>query len=149
MRISDWSADVCASGLLWVGILAAIAIAVGLAFAAPSSPVSGFLATNAHEDGVVQTASGLKYKVLEPGKGAAPTDEDVALIKCDGKLVDGTQFDQSQQPVPFPLGEQAAIPGFEEALKLMPKGAKYRVWIKPDLGYGAYGKKDQERKSDV
>src|SRR3546814_9177465 len=54
--------------MLWVGILAAIAIAVGLAFAAPSNPVSGFLATNAHEDGVVQTASGLQYKVLEPGK---------------------------------------------------------------------------------
>src|SRR3546814_6702777 len=52
--------------MLWVGILAAIAIAVGLAFAAPSNPVSGFLATNAHEDGVVQTASGLQYKVLEP-----------------------------------------------------------------------------------
>src|SRR3546814_16950516 len=41
---------------------------------------------------------------------------------------------------------QAAIPGFEEALKLMPKGAKYRVWIKPDLGYGADEKKDQTGK---
>src|SRR3546814_2158994 len=105
--------------MLWVGILAAIAIAVGLAFAAPSNPVSGFLATNAHEDGVVQTASGLQYKVPEPGKGAAPTDEDVALGNCDGKLVDGTQFDQSQQHVPFPLGEQEAIPGYRAALKLM------------------------------
>src|SRR3546814_18279969 len=56
--------------MLWVGILAAIAIAVGLAFAAPSNPVSGFLATTAQEDGVVQTAAGLQHKVLEPGNDA-------------------------------------------------------------------------------
>ncbi|HVI99647.1 MAG TPA: FKBP-type peptidyl-prolyl cis-trans isomerase [Sphingomonas sp.] len=132
--------------MLWLGIVAAIVAAAGLAWAAPTNPVSGFLATNAHEDGVVQTASGLQYKVLEPGKGAAPTDADVALVNYDGTLVDGTRFDQSQQPMPFPLGEQAAIPGFEEALKLMPKGAKYRVWIKPELGYGADEKKDQTGK---
>src|SRR3546814_20166600 len=103
--------------MLWVGILAAIAIAVGLAFAAPSNPVSGFLATNAHEDGVVQPASGLQYKVLEPGKGAAPTDEDVALANCDGQPVDGPPFGQSQKPVPVPQGRQWGLPGSQAAPK--------------------------------
>ncbi|MCM8732089.1 FKBP-type peptidyl-prolyl cis-trans isomerase [Hephaestia sp. GCM10023244] len=128
--------------MLWAGIIAAVAIAASLAFAAPTNAVSAFLAENARAEGVVETASGLQYKVLTKGTGAAPTDEDVALVNYDGTLTDGNRFDKSQQPTPFPLGEQAAIPGFEEALKLMPKGAKYRFWIKPDLAYGAAERRD-------
>jgi FKBP-type peptidyl-prolyl cis-trans isomerase len=52
-----------------------------------------------------------------------------------GKLRDGTVFDASQQPVPFPLSG-GAVPGFLEALKLMPKDSKYRFWLKPELAYG-------------
>jgi FKBP-type peptidyl-prolyl cis-trans isomerase FkpA len=88
----------------------------------------------------VTTPSGLQYKVVQPGApGAArPTDSDVALINYEGKLLNGTTFDKSQQPTPMPVA--GVVPGFSEALKLMPKGAKYRVWIKPALGYGAEAK---------
>ncbi|URW76987.1 FKBP-type peptidyl-prolyl cis-trans isomerase [Sphingomonas donggukensis] len=99
-----------------------------------SGAATAFLVKNRYAEGVVQTASGLQYKVLTPGKGAKPTDADVALITYVGKLTDGTTFDQSQQPTPLPV--TGVVPGFSEALKLMPKGAKYRVWIKPELGYG-------------
>ncbi|MEH3158443.1 MAG: FKBP-type peptidyl-prolyl cis-trans isomerase [Sphingomonas taxi] len=84
--------------------------------------------------GVVTTASGLQYKVLKPGSGAKPTDTDVALVMYEGKLLDGTTFDKSERPTPFPV--QGVVPGFSEGLKLMPKGSKYRFWIKPSLGYG-------------
>ncbi len=94
-----------------------------------------FLMQNKRAEGVVETASGLQYKVLSPGMGAAkPTDADVALIQYEGKLTDGSTFDKSTQPTPMPVAEVVA--GFSEALKLMPKGAKYRLWIKPSLGYG-------------
>jgi FKBP-type peptidyl-prolyl cis-trans isomerase len=43
-------------------------------------------------------------------------------------------FDQSKQPVPMQISQ--VVPGFAEALTLMPRGAKYRVWIPPQLGYG-------------
>ena len=116
---------------LWVGIALALVAAFVL-----SRQGDDFLSRNARADGVVSTSSGLQYKVLEPGQagGAKPTDTDVALVNYEGKLLNGTTFDKSQQPTPFPVA--GVVPGFSEVLKLMPKGAKYRVWMKPSLGYG-------------
>jgi FKBP-type peptidyl-prolyl cis-trans isomerase FkpA len=84
--------------------------------------------------GVSTTASGLRYQVLKQGAGARPTDADVVLVNYEGKLPNGDVFDKSQQPTPFPV--TAVVPGFSEGLKLMNKGARYRFWIPPQLGYG-------------
>lgn len=114
---------------LWVGILAAVLGAAALAFQGDD-----FFTRNARASGVVTTASGLQYKVVEPGSGPKPTDADVALVNYEGRLLNGKVFDKSEQPSPFPVA--GVVPGFSEGLKLMPKGAKYRFWIKPELGYG-------------
>lgn len=106
---------------LWLGIAVAVLAAAALAWAG--------------DTGLKTTPSGLRYEVLAPGKpGPHPTDSDVALVNYTGKLTDGTVFDKSQQPTPMPVN--AVVPGFSEALKLMPKGAKYRFWLPPALGYG-------------
>lgn len=123
----------------WLGVLVGAVVALGLvaavvAFRSPSVTSSVFLLKNRHADGVVETASGLQYKVLTPGKGKKPTDSDVALVNYEGKLLDGTTFDKSPQPTPMPVA--GVVPGFAEGLKLMSKGAKYRFWIKPSLAYG-------------
>jgi FKBP-type peptidyl-prolyl cis-trans isomerase len=121
---------------LIVAIVAAVIAAAAVALQAPSDPTVTFLAANAKKAGVQQTASGLQYQVLEKGQGGpTPTDTDIALVTYTGTLPDGAQFDASQQPTPMPVS--GVVPGFAEALKLMPKGAKYRFWIKPALGYGA------------
>ncbi|WEK42266.1 MAG: FKBP-type peptidyl-prolyl cis-trans isomerase [Candidatus Sphingomonas colombiensis] len=119
------------SYIVWLvlGIIAALVAATALAFQGDD-----FLARNARQKGVVTTASGLQYQVLTPGTGAKPTDTDVVLVNYEGKLLNGTTFDKSQQPTPFPV--TGVVPGFSEGLKLMPKGSKYRFWIKPSLGYG-------------
>ncbi|MEO9131055.1 MAG: FKBP-type peptidyl-prolyl cis-trans isomerase [Sphingomonas sp.] len=128
---------------LWAG-LAIVSAACGatlwavpaLAVQAAPDPAAAFLATNRGAIGVVETASGLQYKVLTPGQGdAKPTDQDVALINYEGRLVDGTSFDKSAAPTPMPIA--GVVPGFAEGLKLMPRGAKLRFWIKPALGYGS------------
>ena len=107
---------------LWLGVLVALIAAAALAFAG--------------DTGIKATPSGLRYKVLAPGKpGAHPANTDIALVSYTGKLTDGTVFDKSQQPTPMPVA--AVVPGFSEGLKLMNKGAKYRFWIPPQLGYGA------------
>jgi len=123
--------------LLWAGVIAAVLGGVALAtLAVPADPNARLLARNRHQPGVVQTASGLQYKVLRAGSGATtPTDRDVVLVNYEGKLPDGTTFDKSPQPTPFAPTD--VVPGFGEAVKLMKKGAKYRFWIKPTLGYGA------------
>ena len=124
---------------VWVGVALAFVAAAALAMQAPVDPVTAFLAKNRHAKGVIETPSGLQYKVLQPGQGdAKPTDADVALVNYEGKLLDGTTFDKSQQPTPMPV--TGVVPGFSEALKLMTKGSKYQFWIKPSLGYGAEAK---------
>jgi hypothetical protein len=132
--------------VLWIGIVLAViglgALGVaGYTYWINRDQAVIFLARNSHEDGVKATPSGLQYKVLKPGTGTAkPTDSDVALVNYVGKLTNGTPFDQSQQPTPMPI--QGVVPGFAEALKLMPKGAKYRFWIPPALAYGNNDQKD-------
>ena len=101
-----------------------------------------YLEENGKREGVVTTTSGLQYEVLTPGgeekydaakHGEAPTAE----VMYKGTLVDGTVFDQSKQPIKFNIRQ--VIPGFTEALKLMPVGAKWRVTIPANLAYGANG----------
>lgn len=121
-------------GLLLGVVLGAALFAGVLALRNSSVATGAYLFKNRRSDGVIETASGLQYKVLTPGKGAKPTDTDIALVTYEGKLTDGTVFDKSQQPTPMAVA--GVVPGFSEALKLMAKGAKHRVWIKPSLGYG-------------
>jgi hypothetical protein len=134
--------DPRAKRVLWLGIVLAVLGAGALLFSmfmwwGGSARDSLSMTFNSWAPGVKTTASGLQYKVLTPGKGKNPTDSDVALINYEGKLLDGTTFDKSQQPTPMPI--KGVVPGFSEALKLMSKGAKFRVWIPAKLGYGEKG----------
>lgn len=117
---------------LWLGIALAFVSAFALARQGDQA-----LVREARGRGVTVTTSGLKYKVLKAGApgGAHPTNADIALVQYQGRLLDGTVFDKSQQPTPMPV--TGVVPGFSETLKLMSKGAKYRVWMPPTLGYGA------------
>ena len=127
---------------LWIGVAALIgagAIGAYVVSAKPAllaMPPAQFLAANGKHAGVKTTPSGLEYKVLKPGTGAHPTPSDVALVEYKGTLVSGQQFDASKpgQPVPMPIGQ--VVPGFAEALTLMNRGATYRFWLPPNLGYG-------------
>jgi FKBP-type peptidyl-prolyl cis-trans isomerase len=105
--------------------------------------VTDFLAKNALEKGVKTTASGLQYAVLIPGnlKAASPTLTDTVTVQYRGKLLDGSEFDSSyarNEPATFPVN--GVIQGWQEVLPLMKPGSKYKVWIKPELGYGNQGK---------
>ncbi|HEX7741047.1 MAG TPA: FKBP-type peptidyl-prolyl cis-trans isomerase [Sphingobium sp.] len=122
---------------LWIGVAAVAVAAGGLAWAgqrgvAPS-PTS-YLARTADQEGVVTTESGLQYKVLEEGAGPSPTPSDVALVGYKGALLDGTVFDENPQTA---MPVDGVVPGFSEGLQKMKKGGKYRLWIPPQLGYGA------------
>lgn len=99
-----------------------------------------FLADNAKAEGVKTTASGLQYKVITEGKGPKPKADDTVEVNYRGTLVDGTEFDSSYkrgQSVTFPVS--GVIPGWTEALQLMPVGSKYELAIPSDLAYGPGG----------
>jgi FKBP-type peptidyl-prolyl cis-trans isomerase len=117
---------------LWLGI--ALALVGAVALARQGDPA---LVRESRGSGVVTTLSGLKYKILKSAQaGSRPTDSDVALVQYEGRLLDGTTFDKSRQPTPFPVAPGATVPGFAEAMKLLRKGEKGRFWLTPDLGYG-------------
>lgn len=99
-----------------------------------------FLAANAQKPGVVTTASGLQYQVITQGAGPKPKSTDAVSVNYVGTLLDGTEFDSSykrNEPAKFPLN--AVVPGWSEALQLMPVGSKYKLWIPAKLGYGGTG----------
>lgn len=85
-----------------------------------------------------KTASGLVYKVIKKGVGAKPTKDQTAMVKYEGRHIDGSVFDDGQGQVQeFPVSR--VVPGFSEGLMLMSPGAKYRFYIPGDLGYGERG----------
>jgi FKBP-type peptidyl-prolyl cis-trans isomerase len=102
-----------------------------------------FLAENAKKTAVVVLPSGLQYKVITAGQGKKPVESDTVLCNYRGTFLDGTEFDSSAQagkPVPFEI--KGIIPGFKEALLLMPVGSKWQVFIPPSLAYGERGASD-------
>ncbi|MGI9285545.1 MAG: FKBP-type peptidyl-prolyl cis-trans isomerase [Pseudomonadales bacterium] len=99
-----------------------------------------FLAENGKKEGVVTTDSGLQYKVVTKGDGAKPKADDLVSVHYKGTLLDGKEFDSSHkrgQPAEF--GVDQVIPGWTEALQLMPVGSKWELVIPADLAYGPGG----------
>lgn len=101
-----------------------------------------FLAENGKKEGVVTTPSGLQYKELTAGTGEKYDEKKHgANAECsvtyEGRLIDGTVFDATDVPVSFPIN--GVVPGFSEALKMMPVGAEWEIYIPAELGYGVQG----------
>ena len=99
-----------------------------------------FLKENGAREGVMTTASGLQYEVLEEGTGTQPEAGDQVTVHYTGKLIDGTVFDSSvERGEPATFGVTQVIPGWVEALQMMKEGAKWRLFIPSNLAYGPNG----------
>jgi FKBP-type peptidyl-prolyl cis-trans isomerase len=99
-----------------------------------------FFAENAKKEGVITLPSGLQYKMLKKGDGKIPTLDDVVACNYTGKLVDGTEIDSSykrKEPTLVPV--KGVIPGWTQALQLMPVGSKWEMYIPSQLAYGEKG----------
>jgi FKBP-type peptidyl-prolyl cis-trans isomerase FklB len=98
-----------------------------------------FLAANKTKDGVITLASGLQYKVVKAGNGRKPLDSDTVLVEYRGTLMSGVEFDSTEAGHPATLRASQVIPGWKEALKLMPIGAKWQLFVPPSMAYGERG----------
>jgi FKBP-type peptidyl-prolyl cis-trans isomerase FklB len=99
-----------------------------------------FLAENKKKEGVKTLPSGLQYRVIKEGTGQKPKITDTVTTHYRGTLTDGIEFDSSYRrgkPVSFPVN--GVIPGWTEALQLMGEGAKWQLFIPPNLAYGERG----------
>ena len=102
-----------------------------------------FLEINRHKAGVVELPSGLQYEILKQGTGAKPSASDKVKCHYHGTLINGTVFDSSvQRGEPATFGVSQVIPGWVEALQLMPVGSKWRLFIPSNWAYGEHGAGD-------
>ena len=99
-----------------------------------------FLEENKKKENVVTLPSGLQYEVITEGNGKKPKATDRVRCHYEGTLIDGTLFDSSiKRGEPAVFGVNQVIPGWVEALQLMSEGAKWKLYIPSELGYGAHG----------
>jgi len=113
-------------GKLWLGVVVAVLIAAGAAWAT--------------------SYKGVTVETLSAGTGASPAAEDMVLVSYEGRLADGTVFDSGER-VPFPVN--AVVPGFTQALLKMQKGGRYEVFIPSELGYGSEARGTIPANSDL
>jgi FKBP-type peptidyl-prolyl cis-trans isomerase FklB len=103
-----------------------------------------FLATNKSKEGIKTLSNGLQYKILKEGSGAPPKLNDRITLHYQGMFLNGNVFEstvQKRNPVTISLDRNETIKGWTEALKLMKPGAKWRLFIPPDLAFGESGYK--------
>ena len=99
-----------------------------------------FTRANGRKQGVMTRPSGLQYEVIRAGAGETPTRDDTVVAHYRGTHLDGREFDATDpegEPASFPL--RGVVPGWQEALPLMKTGAKWRIYVPPQLGYGEEG----------
>ena len=96
-----------------------------------------FLSDNKAKTGVVVLPSGLQYKIIDAGTGAKPGKTDTVTVEYTGHLIDGTVFDSTEKtgkPATFQVSQ--VIPGWTEALQLMPAGSTWEIYVPSGLAYG-------------
>jgi peptidylprolyl isomerase len=149
--------DVLAVGFLVLSVAAA-AVLVIVQSASPDARASATTANAANADdaketeGVVTTKSGLKFKELKEGNGAAATRGDIVSVHYTGTLTDGKKFDSSLdsgKPFEFKLGAGQVIAGWEEGVAGMKVGGKRKLMIPFKLAYGEKGSGPIPPKADL
>jgi len=97
-----------------------------------------FLEENKKKEGVISTESGLQYEIIKEGDGVYPTAEDMVSVHYRGTLINGKEFDNSfKRGEPTKVRVREVLPGWAEALQKVKVGSKFRMFLPPDLGYGA------------
>ncbi len=99
-----------------------------------------FLAANRAKPDIRETPSGLQYRVIAAGDGPQPASTDTVVVHYRGRLTDGSEFDSSyrrNKPATLPL--TGVIKGWQEAIPMMKQGAKWELFIPPQLAYGPRG----------
>jgi len=98
-----------------------------------------FLDKNGKREGVTTLPSGLQYEILKEGAGSRPTADDNVSVHYIASLIDGTETDNTFAGSPVTFRAGATIPGWKEALQLMKEGARWKLFLPPDLAYGEKG----------
>lgn len=96
-----------------------------------------FLAANKNKDGVIETSSGLQYRIIKNGVGRAPESGNQVTAHMRLTLLNGHVIhDTYAEGKPSTFAPYQSIEGFNEGLKLLRVGGKIQLFIPPSLAYG-------------
>jgi FKBP-type peptidyl-prolyl cis-trans isomerase FklB len=98
-----------------------------------------FLADYKKQPGVLALPTGVLYKIVKEGSGKKPIESDMVEVNYRGTLINGTEFDATEPGRPANLKVSALIPGWKQALSMMPVGSKWHIVIPEVLAYGERG----------
>lgn len=99
-----------------------------------------FLDDNKGKKNIVVLPSGVQYRVIEEGGGTRPTMESEVTVHYRSSTMGGLEYDSSfarGEPVNFKVNQ--VLKGWQEVLPLMKPGAKWQIFVPPELGYGVRG----------
>ena len=109
-----------------------------------------FLAANKKNDGVVETESGLQYRIMNDGNNVHPAATDTVWVRYQGKTLDGKVFDEVKEDAePARLTLNRVIPGWTEGLQLIGEGGEIDLYIPANLAYGERGNQGIEPNSTL
>jgi len=98
-----------------------------------------FMAANTKKTGITTLPSGLQYRVIQPGQGNKPARGDTVTVHYRSTLLDGSEFGNTRNGEPESFTVNEMIPGLQEALMMMQPGARWELFIPPELGFGRRG----------
>ncbi len=101
---------------------------------------SDYLVRNRQKEGIVETDTGLQYKILEEGEGGSPDERAIITVHQRCQLVNGTVIEDTyRENEPSEVRIEELIEGYQEGVMLMKKGARYKFFIPPELAWGKKG----------
>jgi FKBP-type peptidyl-prolyl cis-trans isomerase FklB len=98
-----------------------------------------YLAEYRSQKGVLSMPSGILYKIVKEGTGKKPMETDTVSVNYRGALISGKEFDATEPGRPADLRVASLIPGWKQALAMMPTGSKWQVIIPSQFAYGERG----------
>jgi len=99
-----------------------------------------FMLENQAKEGVKTMPSGLQYKILTKGGGLKPKFDDYVTFNYRARTLDGREYDSSSKKGgPVTYRANGVLPGFTEAIQMMQPGAKWELYLPPELAYGRQG----------
>ncbi len=130
-------------GALIAAFVALVSVSAQAADPALSEAANvNFLTANAKKPGVITTASGLQYKIIQNGYGKRPTAFEKVQVTYKGSLINGTVFNSTEPGLPATFQVNQLIPGWTEALEMMREGDHWQLVIPANLAYGSRGAGD-------
>ncbi|MBC2607747.1 FKBP-type peptidyl-prolyl cis-trans isomerase [Pelagicoccus albus] len=90
--------------------------------------------------GMLSLGTGLFYEIKEKGNDKRPGPSDGVLVRYEGRFLDNTVFDSTEEKGPIAFNLDEVIPAWSQGMPLIGEGGRIKLYVPSDLGYGDEGR---------